>query len=286
MRRPTFFLVGVPKAGTTALYDALQRHPEVFMCPHKEPNLFAAPEKPSPIQTLDAYRALFAGATDAHRAVGDASTDHFHHPEAPRRILDFAPDARAVVVLRHPAERAYSHYAMLVRAGAMPQRPYLSVLREAERSGAPLYRTYGTGIRQSLYADALARYQQLFGDRLRVYMHDDLRTDPDALLADLLAFVGADASIRPTLERRNASSQPRNPRLHRLLREQNVFRTSATALLPQRARRAVSAWAHRRNQAPLPPLGAEARALLGALFRPDVEQTAALLGRDLNPWMT
>jgi len=41
-RLPTFFLAGVPKAGTSSLYAYLQQHPQIYMCWPKEPTFFGA----------------------------------------------------------------------------------------------------------------------------------------------------------------------------------------------------------------------------------------------------
>jgi hypothetical protein len=38
---PNFFVVGVPKAGTTSLYHYLSQHPQIYMSPIKEPTYFA-----------------------------------------------------------------------------------------------------------------------------------------------------------------------------------------------------------------------------------------------------
>ena len=40
MPLPDFFVIGAPKAGTTALHAALDRHPQLFMSPVKEPKFF------------------------------------------------------------------------------------------------------------------------------------------------------------------------------------------------------------------------------------------------------
>jgi len=41
-RRPDFFVVGQPKSGTTALYEMLRQHPQIYMPDLKEPEFFAA----------------------------------------------------------------------------------------------------------------------------------------------------------------------------------------------------------------------------------------------------
>ncbi|MBN2394957.1 MAG: sulfotransferase [Candidatus Atribacteria bacterium] len=40
MTIPNFFLVGAAKAGTTSFYNYLNQHPEIYMCPIKEPHYF------------------------------------------------------------------------------------------------------------------------------------------------------------------------------------------------------------------------------------------------------
>ena len=37
-----FFIVGVPKAGTTSLYHYLNEHPDIVMSRKKEPNYFSS----------------------------------------------------------------------------------------------------------------------------------------------------------------------------------------------------------------------------------------------------
>src|SRR5271155_2872138 len=82
-RVPDFFIVGHPKSGTTALYEMLRRHPQIFMPDLKEPWFFAADMRPrfqpsragsTPV-TLEGYLALFDGAEPAQR-IGEASSSY------------------------------------------------------------------------------------------------------------------------------------------------------------------------------------------------------------------
>lgn len=38
--RPNFLLIGAAKAGTTSITNYLKQHPEIFICPKREPNFF------------------------------------------------------------------------------------------------------------------------------------------------------------------------------------------------------------------------------------------------------
>src|SRR5215210_1669165 len=38
---PNLFIVGAAKCGTTSLYEYLNEHPDIYMCPVKEPHFFS-----------------------------------------------------------------------------------------------------------------------------------------------------------------------------------------------------------------------------------------------------
>src|SRR5271167_3195329 len=90
-RLPDFFIVGHSKSGTTALYEMLSRHPQIYMPALKEPTFFAAdlrPRFPQPIpepETLEDYLALFEGAREGQR-VGEASSLYLWSSEAAAAI--------------------------------------------------------------------------------------------------------------------------------------------------------------------------------------------------------
>src|ERR1700752_4595120 len=90
MRAPDFFIVGHPKSGTTALYEMLRSHPQVYMPDLKETRWFARELHPgTPAATFPAtqrqYLALFAPARADQRA-GEASPSYLRSREAAARI--------------------------------------------------------------------------------------------------------------------------------------------------------------------------------------------------------
>ncbi len=113
-RVPDFFIVGHEKCGTTALFNILRQHPQIFMPDLKEPRFFFRdrPQSDSTEQrigagadlrpgTLDAYLSLFADAGPDQRA-GEASPQYIRSPEAARLIAQVQPGARIIAVLREP----------------------------------------------------------------------------------------------------------------------------------------------------------------------------------------
>src|SRR4051812_3713277 len=94
------------KAGTTSLAAWLSAHPSVFMPRSKEVHFFDTFHP----RGEDWYATHFAQATERHARVGEATPGYMFFPDAAGRMAELLPDARLIAVLRHPAERAWSHY--------------------------------------------------------------------------------------------------------------------------------------------------------------------------------
>src|SRR5215471_2980035 len=101
MRKPDFFIVGAPKCGTTAIFDYLAQHPEVFLAP-KELHFFGS-DLNYPTRKVNEveYLKWFESAKEERR-VGEASVWYFYSQLAPQEIKQFSPDARIIISLRNP----------------------------------------------------------------------------------------------------------------------------------------------------------------------------------------
>src|SRR4030088_2322138 len=108
-RVPDFFIVGHAKCGTTALYEMLRPHPEIFMPELKEPLYFATDLRArrqrrsagSLPTELEEYLALFDRAQPGQR-VGEASSSYLWSHQAAANIAALRPDARIIAILREP----------------------------------------------------------------------------------------------------------------------------------------------------------------------------------------
>lgn len=206
-RLPSFFVVGAARSGTSSLHHYLGQHPDVFMSSVKEPTYFAlahlqgvrlpsnTPYEAGLIYDWKEYTSLFAGA-GAASAVGESSTWYLHSPEAPAAIRKHVPDARIIILLRHPVDRAYSHFR-LYRRGGFERIGTLQAALRAEprrrRRGWPVHYQYS---HWSRYAEPLGRYYDLFPPHhIRLYRYEQLRDDAPGLIADAFRFLGVDPSI-------------------------------------------------------------------------------------------
>jgi hypothetical protein len=67
----------------------------------------------------DQYMALFRFAPFNARLIGEGSTTYASSPEALRRINEFSPQARVLMILRNPLEASLSLYLQHLRGGSM-----------------------------------------------------------------------------------------------------------------------------------------------------------------------
>lgn len=141
--RPSFFIIGVNKCGTSSLYRYLVAHPDILPCAKKEPNFFGE-HSPEYIEShINDYYALFppreyqgdlsfvweasdlAGAASVTKVqverkpakdyiTGEASANTFH--DVPPSLLHkYLPDVKLILMIRNPIDRSYSHHRMYQR---------------------------------------------------------------------------------------------------------------------------------------------------------------------------
>jgi hypothetical protein len=294
MPMPTFLVIGAAKAGTTALYEYLGAHPEVYVSPNKEPRFFAYegatldpshPVHKTTVVDIDAYRALFDGVT-TEKAIGEVSPSYLHHAGAPARIRHHVPDAKLIAILRDPAERAYSHFLHHVRQGVETTTDFEDALhnRDALRIGEWYPRQ--AHISFGFYHEQLTRMLEVFPrEQILVILHHEFRKHEKEALKELYRFIGVADSFEPQVDRVvNRSGIPRSRALEFVLTRANWVRSAARCFVPRRFRATLT---HQLRKANLrkPPLSEAARRELVEIYRDDILKLQELLGKDLSRWL-
>jgi hypothetical protein len=230
-RIPDFFIVGHPKSGTTALYNMLRDHPQVFMPSLKEPLFFSSDMRlrfPTPRsgkvpQTLDAYLELFAEAGQ-EQLWGEASSSYLWSQTAAGAIAKLQPRARIIAVLREPASFLHSLHLQFMQIhvesqGNLRKALALESARRAgksipRRSHRPQLLLYSEHVR---YIEQLRRYEELFSpEQILVLIYDEFRADNEATVRKILRFLSLDDSLPVRVKDANPTVAVRSPRLHEL----------------------------------------------------------------------
>lgn len=296
MVMPNLLILGAPKSGTTTLHYVLDQHPEIYMSSIKEPGfLWAYGEaldlkgpsalllKHRVVQDLDQYQQLFVGVT-TQKVIGESSASYMFHPRSPRLIRQFIPQTKFLVILRHPAERAFSSFTQYLRDGVEPCSDFAAAIAE-ERQGLRDHWTFGHHLRYGFYYAALKRYLEDFEwSQFYVSLFDDLKNDPTALMVRIFDFLGVDKAFKPDLsQQHNVSGVIANPVLRFFWTRSNRLRAWIRPLISQRMRHGFSEWVFRATKRQ--SLSPELRAELTGYYRQDIEQLQDLLQRDLSHWL-
>ena len=131
-----------------------------------------------------------------------------------------------------------------------------------------------TSTRVATASNSTRYYQRFDRSQIRVYLFEDLATDPAACVRDVFAFLGVDTTfVPPDLGEHNVSGVPRGRVQAALLRARAQVGPSLKRVVPPSLRTKID----RRLQSGLtrPPMPAAARAQLDDLYRADNEQSDA-----------
>jgi len=295
MPRPDFFVVGAFKSGSTALYEQLRRHPQIFMPFHKEPLFFGDDlTRRYGRMTLDDYLRLFRGAKPGQR-VGEASTWYLYSTSAAMEIREFAPDAQILVVLRNPVDVMYAQHNQLIFNVIEDIADFEQALaaerdrRAGQRIPPGPINVENLFYRHSVrFAEQLERYFDVFGrDRVHVMLYDDLRRDGEEVVRGALEFLGVDPSLAAAPPKANESRRVRSPLVQRLifapklllplapfLRRFPLVRSLRTRLLDINS-----------QAKPRPPLDPDLRRRLTEEMTPQIIRLGTLIERDLSGWL-
>ena len=300
--KPNLFLLGAAKSGTTALASFLGEHPQIFLSVSKEPGWFATDYRrgggrgETTLRSFEDYEALFA---EADRIPGiryalDASTVYLKSDVALEAILDYAPEARILVILRDPVAMAQAFHMEALFNLNEDVEDFETAWRLQERrargeaippgSAQPKRLQYRTVCAVGSQLEKV--WAQVAPERRLVLFHEDYVADAGALWKDLLRFLELDPAPDIDLSRRvGAAHFNRSRALAKVYRHPLItpLRHRATALLRRTgtldmAKRALA------RSAPRPALAADFEAELRAEFLPEVEKIEALTGRALGHW--
>lgn len=218
-----FICIGAQKAGTTWLYVALNKHPDIRLAPFKELHYFDEKWVPtghyrirlnSLAAVLEKYRTqkqpYRSPSTDlvslcdfftihddtsyknylirhsrGSEVFGEVTPDYvLLPPEGFANIQDVLPEVRMLYILRDPVFRYWSQLRMMAKQSGKPPEAH------ADFNGIPKLSDY-PGTLKAIAAAGI--------HNLKVVLYEDLFADPVAEIGDILSFLGLDREIPETM---------------------------------------------------------------------------------------
>lgn len=299
MTLPNFLIIGTQKAGTTSLALHLAKHPQVYMSPLKEPGFFDFEnQKPdfngsddlqlysSVVTDLEAYRQLFAKASK-EIAIGEATTWYMYSQKAAEHIHNYIPNAKLIVILRNPVERAYSAFMHAVRDGRENVTDFSQALQQEKIRIEQNWEYLWHYKQMGYYYVQLSRYYKLFDrSQIKVFLYEDLNHNSTKMLEEICQFLNIDKTLMPKMTTRlNKSGIPQNKLLDRLLKKSNPIKSTLRFFVPsQKLRFHIHMSLHNRNLVK-PKVSSIAKNKMLQEYRSDILQLQDLIEKDLSAWL-
>lgn len=297
--KPNFFIVGAPKCGTTALYEYLRLHPNVFMPELKEPHFFSTDLVTYHIVgSGEEYAGLFAEAGEQHTRIGEASASYLLSETAIPAIRAYNPAARLIAMFRNPADMVHSFHSQLLywSEETVPDFETAWRLQERRRRGLDLPRTCREPFwlqyeRIGRFGTQVQRLLATFpAEQVKLILYDDFAASPQTVYRDVLDFLGLPDDHRGEFPRVNENKRAKVTWLSNFIRKPPpILRSAYLSLKRTAVGSGLSAVKEKlldlnTTRARRPPLSPAFRAELVETFRDEVALLSSLMRRDLSRW--
>lgn len=284
-----FFIVGAPKAGTTSLYHYLDEHPEIEMSSHKEPNFFS--DLPiqeqgmyyskNRIDTIEKYHGLFS-KEDKGVIFGEASVSYLFYNEVAEKIKEYNLDAKIIIMLRNPIDRAFSHYLMDYRLGLIKESFESIINKTSKNVNAHLF--YQQYIKVSEYSNQIERYLKEFSKNNLLFIdYEEFKKDTSGIVSRVYSFLDLHSEHIPNVYKKyNAFTMPKN-NLIRLIYSFVFIRKILNWILPEKLITGIRSLLFKHDQQP--ELCKRTRTQLKQYFKADVLKLNQMIDQDFSKWI-
>lgn len=293
MVNPNFFIVGAPKAGTSALSEYLRKNPEVFISKPKEPHYFADDlSRMKSVSSLDEYLAMFDPAKPVQKAVGEASVWYLFSNQALINIKAFDPSAKIIIMLRNPVDLAYSlHAQMLVTTDEdLPNFADAWHMQHERANGHSIPRNCREpAILQYRYTCQLGKQVEralaIFPkNQIYICCFEDFISDTGRIYEEVCNFLGVSPASPPEFKVVNPNTSYRSRGIANFVERPSDFFSGKILGIKTSHLRKIIRYLNTKT-VPRPPMDNDLREELVDYFREDVQLLARIIDRDLSSWI-
>ena len=295
---PNFFIIGAPSCGTTSLHYYVQQHPQTFMSRVKEPHFFSFSDKQFGkmnigtklyeeirVSTLEEYESLFDEVSN-EIAIGEASASYIYSVEVPQRIKNSISEAKFIVILRNPVDRAYSNYIRCVKNGHEPINNFADALKQEpiriQNNWSPKWFYKAKGF----YYEQLKIYFEVFQKKeIMVCLHDELKNKPESLMKSIFNFLEVDNDFIPNMsEKKNISVIPKYKNINNILSSSHPIKSFFKPMVSKKLGNKLVKTIKKANMHK-PDISLEIRQKLTLEYQADILKLQDLIDRDLSKWL-
>ncbi len=286
--RQNFICIGAQKAGTTTLADIISRHPDIYIPPVKETKFFLFDEDYQKGKTF--YDSYFKGKSN-QKAVGEVDPDYLLFPYTAQRIADtLGKDIRIIVVLRNPADRAYSHYLMTKKKGLEPFDFEKALEAESGRKQNLKEQKIYAYLERGYYGMQIEAFLKVFPKENFLFLtfEDDLIQNTELTIERVQKFLNVPVQVLDLNVHSNEAGEAVNETLRDLVRRPNFAKRLLKAVLPSKEfRKSIRKFFIRKNlqKATAPKIDAATKKrIIETYFIHDIQLTESITGLNLQKW--
>lgn len=295
LRKPNLFIVGEPRSGTTALYNYLKEHPQIYFPKPKEPSHFATyffeeyerihkPREPLRFKSKENYLKLYEGRDEQY--LGDASTKYLYSKEAAARIHKFNPDAKILAIFREPIDFLCSYHSRQLFLLNESEKNLIKALKleKYRKKGKKLPEQVKTPSsllysKRLQYSEHIKRYLNHFPtDQIKIIIFEDFKRDNLKILSEIYEFLNLKREHIPKLRIYNKNKIVRSRKLIRI-KENPLFNSLLQKLFPHNLYIFVKKMMDQVaiEDKPSQPLNTKLKSYLKAKFRNNVKELNQIL---------
>jgi len=296
IKKPNLFIVGAAKSGTTSLYRYISKYPEIFFCKPKEPRYFSSKYKKFPHNGLGDYVAdnftikeeskyldLFKSVNNK-KIIGEASVDYLYYYNTAYDIKKFSPDAKIIVILRNPIDRAFSAYVHLKGAGR-ENLPFEEALKQEKSRMSNNYEFIWFYKGVGKYYQQLKTYLEVFGEEnVLIILFDELNKDVKSVIKKMMFFLNITPNaIIDDHIKYNFSGIPKNKIIDLILKNRKLQHMVKKVFPAQIVRRIGYKMLEKNLKKPI--IAEKTRFELIKYFTEDIIMLQNLISRNLSMWL-
>lgn len=208
-KKPDFLIIGAQKAGTTSLYNYIEKYAENFSPPtNKELQFFTEKYE----KGINFYKSFFENKDG--KITGEATPDYLFYHKAPERIVEHLPNVKIIVLLRDPINRAYSQYNFqncTKKTRAFDPLEFKNAIREdiyryenniyLDNEKFNYIYKYFSYVSRSIYYDQLKNWLSFFPlEQINIVNSENFFTNTESELRKIFSFLGLKFKMDGKLE--------------------------------------------------------------------------------------
>jgi len=296
---PNFLIVGAAKSGTSSLHNYLNQHPEVFMPSYnkegmkvKEPRFLIKDlvqhRLHNGVWTIEEYQSLFEDVKD-EKVIGESTVLYlFYYKHAIKNIKHYlGEDVKIIIILRNPADRAYSAFQHVSR-GFKENNSFEESLEietgrmESEENLTPMvmYKEMG------MYYQMVKAYKESFKN-VHIIFYEDFRDNIESEMNKTYNFleISSDFEI-DFIKRHNVGGKRwKDKKMKHLFMKDNPIKSILKSVLPKKFKKEMRNNLVNVSTNKVVPMREKTRKGLNDYFKQDVEKLSELLNKDLQHWI-